>query len=78
MAGLCPGRGLERKVLANPVKPSPLYYPQGFSSHSVGGWHQFLCDKDDYHESVALDYTLQHHTKGEPMLNDSRACLLSP
>lgn len=25
--------------------PTTLYYPQGLSSHSVGGWRQFLCDK---------------------------------
>lgn len=25
--------------------PTTLYYPQGLSSHSVGGWQQFLCDK---------------------------------
>lgn len=54
-----------RGKLANPVKHSPLYYPQGFSSHAVGGWHQFLCDKDDYHEHVVLDYTLQCHTKAD-------------
>lgn len=25
--------------------PTTLYYPQGLTSHSVGGWRQFLCDK---------------------------------